>query len=506
MSIEATLTAPERKLLLNLKSRTELSELVKLTGLSEVEAMRAVQWLSNKGLVKYCTKLIEEVLLGKNGKQYIKKGLPERRFLKALSDGKTKLTEIPLSKDELQVSIGLLKRLNAIEINSTKPLSFKLTEQGMSLLKRKTLEESFLETLSKPRPVAELKPEEKAALNKLLSRKAIVEIKEKKLVFVEPTAKANNLTELKDEELIGRLTKQIIVSGDWKKRKFRTYDLIAPVPKLRGGRRHVLSQVIEYIRRIWLDMGFTEMTGRLVQTGFWNFDALFTAQDHPVRDIHDTFFIKHPAKGKLPSKELVERVQRTHENGWTTGSKGWNYRWDSEEAKLNVMRTHTTSLSARTLAALKPDEIPGKYFAVGRNFRNETIDWSHSFEFYQVEGIVVAKDVSFRHLLGYLRAYYKKLGYDKVRFRPAYFPYTEPSVEAEVYLADKRKWIELGGAGIFRPEVVKPLLGLDIPVLAWGQGLERGIMEHLGVNDLRKIYTCDTSEINDQRVWLRCQQ
>ena len=160
-----------------------------------------------------------------------------------------------------------------------------------------------------------------------------------------------------------------------------------------------------------------------------------------------------------------------------------------EVAKQNCMRTHTTVLSARTIASLK--QPPGKFFSVARNFRNETIDWGHSFEFYQVEGIVVSREVTFKHLLGYLTQYYRKLGYEKVRFRPGFFPYTEMSVESEVYLKDRNKWIECGGAGIFRPEVVKPLLGEDMPVLAWGQGMERGIMEHLGINDLRKLYSND---------------
>ncbi|RLE43574.1 phenylalanine--tRNA ligase subunit alpha, partial [Candidatus Woesearchaeota archaeon] len=427
----------------------------------------------------------------------------ERILLNSIANGKKTPSQIPLSKDELQVSIGILKKLGAITIEATNPLTFALTEAGKTWLKKKTLEEQFLNTLTQPRDLEGLRPEERKAFETLLARRNIVRVVEKKLLEAELTERGKKIGPIKATQLIGRLTPDMLSSGSWKRASFKAYDVSSPVPRLDGGKRHILYQAIEYIRRIWLEMGFVEMTGRLVQQSFWNFDALFTAQDHPVRDIHDTFFLKDPRVGQLPAKQLVERVRKTHENGWTTGSKGWGYTWNPDEAKRNVMRTHTTVLSARTLAALTPKDIPGKFFAVARNFRNETVDWGHSCEFYQVEGIVVSKDVTFKHLLGYLREYYKKLGYDKVRFRPAYFPYTEMSVEAEVYNKERATWVEVGGAGIFRPEVVKPLLGQDIPVLAWGQGLERGIMEHLGINDLREIYANDLGKLKEMGVWYK---
>ena len=183
---------------------------------------------------------------------------------------------------------------------------------------------------------------------------------------------------------------------NWKGKKFRRYDVASKVPEISGGKRHFVNQAIAYGRKIWTDMGFKEMTGNMIISSFWNFDALFTAQDHPVREMHDTFFINK--KVELPNKQLVKAVKDSHEKG-VDGSKGWKYSWNEEEAKKLVLRTHTTCLSAQTLAKIKKEDLPTKFFAIGKCFRNETVDWSHSFEFNQTEGIVIDKNANFRHLL-----------------------------------------------------------------------------------------------------------
>jgi phenylalanyl-tRNA synthetase alpha chain len=160
-------------------------------------------------------------------------------------------------------------------------------------------------------------------------------------------------------------------------------------------------------------------------------------------------------------------------------------------------------LSARTLAGLKKEDLPAKFFALGKCFRNETLDWSHLFEFNQFEGIVVDPNANFRHLLGYLKAFFKKMGYEKARFRPAYFPYTELSIEIDVFHPLRKEWIELGGSGIFRPEVVKPLLGIDVPVLAWGPGFDRIILEFFKINDIRELYRNDLKQLREIKDWMR---
>jgi phenylalanyl-tRNA synthetase alpha chain len=273
------------------------------------------------------------------------------------------------------------------------------------------------------------------------------------------------------------------------------------VPAIHGGKKHFVNQSIEYAKKIWTDLGFKEMTGTKIQTSFWNFDALFQPQDHPARDMHDTFFISG-ISGKLPDKSIVSKVKKAHESG-ISGSKGWQYSWSPEEAKSLVLRTHTTCLSAQTISELTEKDLPAKFFAIGKNFRNETVDWSHGFEFYQTEGIVVDENVTLRHLLGYLKEFYKKMGFEKIRFTPAYFPYTEPSVEIAAYHPEKKIWLELGGAGIFRPEVTAPLLGKSIPVLAWGQGFDRIITDYYKIKDLREMYSNNLKSLREKEKWIK---
>ena len=308
--------------------------------------------------------------------------------------------------------------------------------------------------------------------------------------------------DVKIKEEIGQLTPEIIVSKRWKTTPIRPYDISIPAAGIYPGKKHYMTQLIEYIRQIWLEMGFKEMTGPILEVSFWNFDALYQPQDHPARDLADTFYMKTPEKGTLPQEDIVKAVQATHEYGWTCNSTGWRYKWNPEFAKKCILRTHTTSLSARTLAALRNAELPAKFFSVGRCFRNETLDWKHLAEFYQTDGIVVGEDVTFRHLLGYLTRYFTKLGFPKARFRPSYFPYTEMSVEIEVLHPVQKKWLELGGAGMFRPEVVKPLLEKDVPVLAWGPGFERLVMVNYNIQDIREMYWNDLKQLREAKLWL----
>ncbi|MEK6823336.1 MAG: phenylalanine--tRNA ligase subunit alpha, partial [Nanoarchaeota archaeon] len=257
---------------------------------------------------------------------------------------------------------------------------------------------------------------------------------------------------------------------------------------------------IAYIKKIWLEMCFVDMRGSMVQTAFWDLDALFVPQDHPAREMQDTFYLK--GAGTIPAP-LAKKVKATHESGGTTGSRGWGGQWSEDVARQLLLRTHTTVLSAQTIARLKETDVPAKFFAVGRVFRNETLDWKHLFEFHQVEGIVVDPDANLRQLIKYLREFYTKMGYADVRLRPAHFPYTEPSLEVEVLHPIRKEWIELGGAGIFRPEVTQPIFGTDIPVLAWGQGMERIITEYYKFQDLREMYTNDVDQLRSVKAWMR---
>ena len=504
--IISTLHPLERKVLPILKETRSFEKIAEKTRLQKVEVMRALQWLQNKKLIRINQKLQEQINLDENGLKYKKSGLPEKTFLESIKN-KTSLENISnkagLSREEIGICLGVLRSKAAIEISKEEGLQITITDTGKKLLQKGFPEEIFLKKYF-PISTTELKHEDKLIFENLKKRKRLVKVNIIKIINAEPTEMGKKVIGhgIKEKNIIDRLTSDIIKSGTWKNKKLRSYDVKINVPNISGGKIHFVNQAIQYIKRIWLDMGFREMTGNLVQTSFWDLDALFVPQDHPARDMQDTFYIKDPKYGKLP-KELAKKVKETHENGWTTGSRGWRYKWSESLAKENLLRTHTTVLSAQAIARLRKEDLPAKFFSVGKVFRNETLSWKSLFEFIQVEGIVVDPDANFMHLKGYLKEFFAKMGFPGVRIRPAHFPYTEPSAEVDVWHPVKKQWVELGGSGIFRPEVVKPLLGQDIPVLAWGLGMERTIMDYYAIKDVRDVYKNDLKQLKEMRIWMK---
>lgn len=492
----------EKKVLPKVSNDNSLNDLIKKTNLKDVEVFRATQWLEQKGLVSIDTSVSEKIDLGINGKKYVKDFLPEHRFLLAVSAGKVSLVDIQktakLEKEELNISLGLLKKRALISFDDGK---LSLTEGGQLLAKKDWQEELFLKKL--PKLKKDLSIDEKKICDNLLSRKEVISIIEEKSIKVSITELGKIIQKIKVEDTTNTLTPEMLRSGSWDKINFRPYQVNDPVAQVFPGKEHFVNQAISYARRVWLDMGFKEMNGNMIQTTFWDLDALFVPQDHPARTMQDTFYVANPSHGSLPDKKLVDAVRSSHEHGAKTGSKGWQYKWDAKESMKNLLRTHTTVLSAHTLASLKSNDLPAKFFSIGRCFRNEALDWKHLFEFNQTEGIVVDENASFRHLLGYLKQFMNKMGYEKVRFRPAYFPYTEPSVEFDVFHPVKKQWVELGGAGMLRPEVTIALLGKDIPVLAWGPGFDRIMTEYYNINDLRELYKNDIKQLREMKVWLK---
>ena len=495
-----SLSPHERKILPYLEEK--IIDICKKSNLDKVSVLRSLEYLQNKEIVKLEYKKNKIIDLGVNGALYKKKGLPERRLLHLLDEKRIipfqeAQKEASLSSDEFKAALGALKKKALIEIKNGK----LVLNANKNELAKKMLEESLLESL--PINYDSLAPEQQFALKILQSRKNIIEINEDTNIEIKITSLGKQLTKSKinGKELTEQITPEMIKSGSWKGKKFRRYDVTSELPKIKGGKPHFVNQAIKYARNIWTDMGFQEMEGNYIQQSFWNFDALFTAQDHPVRELQDTFYINK--KIPLPeSNKLIKNVKTAHERG-ISGSKGWQYEWDEEDAKKLALRTHTTCLSAQTLANLKKEDLPAKFFALGKCFRNETVDWSHGFEFNQTEGIVIDKDANFSNLLGYLKQFFNKMGYEKIRFSPAYFPYTEPSIEIHFWHPEKKLWLELGGAGIFRPEVVIPLLGENIPVLAWGPGFDRILMDYYKIKDLRELYKNDITQLRKMKSWMK---
>nr|KAF6400969.1 phenylalanyl-tRNA synthetase subunit alpha [Rousettus aegyptiacus] len=299
---------------------------------------------------------------------------------------------------------------------------------------------------------------------------------------------AEKLSEKERSELKKR--KLLTEVGSWRDRPFKPYNFSAHGVLPDSGHLHPLLKVRTQFRQIFLEMGFTEMpTDNYIESSFWNFDALFQPQQHPARDQHDTFFLRDPAEALQLPMDYVHRVKRTHSQGGY-GSQGYKYNWKLDEARKNILRTHTTAASARALYRLaqKKPFTPAKYFSIDRVFRNETLDATHLAEFHQIEGVVADHGLTLGHLMGVLREFFTKLGITQLRFKPAYNPYTEPSMEVFSYHQGLKKWVEVGNSGLFRPEMLLPMgLPENVSVIAWGLSLERPTMIKYGINNIREL-------------------
>ncbi|KAJ8719248.1 hypothetical protein PYW07_016804 [Mythimna separata] len=286
------------------------------------------------------------------------------------------------------------------------------------------------------------------------------------------------------------LTSEMLLTGSWKTLQFKPYNFDALGQPPECGHLHPLLKVRSEFREIFLEMGFNEMpTNRYIESSFWNFDALFQPQQHPARDAHDTFFLSSPTSTTDFPMDYLERVKKVHSEGGY-GSQGYKYEWKIEEAQKNLLRTHTTAVSARMLYQLaqQGEFTPQKYFSIDKVFRNETLDATHLAEFHQVEGVIADRGLGLADLISVLDAFFKRLGFDKLQFKPAYNPYTEPSMEIFAYHTGLEKWIEIGNSGVFRPEMLLPMgLPEDVNVIAWGLSLERPTMIKYGLNNIRDL-------------------
>lgn len=429
------------------------------------------------------------------GKEYLKNGLPEKQLLKFIENEKP--MEDVIKFPNSQIAIGWARKNNWIIIENN---IVKTTESGKKALKEKTDVEKALEKVDKRGDV------EAEMIKVLLSRNLIEEVKEvpkekktslcERLFHRKKSKTLEKPIEPKTGE-IAQLTPDIIKSEEWKNKTFRKYDVNAPAPKIYPGKKQPYIQIMEMVKEKLIGLGFQEMKGPLIETFFWNDDALFMPQDHPARGIHDVLLLKNPSKGSLPDENLVAKVKATHEGGWITESSGWGNVWSKEEAEKLLMRSQGTAVSARKLYESK--DKPGKYFLIDRVFRYDIIDVQHLMEFDHCEGIVIGENMNFRHLLGFLKEIAELFGAEKIKFKPGYFPFTSPSCELYVYYP-KLGWVEAGGAGMMRPEVLRPL-GLEkSQVLAWGLGIGRLAMIALGIDDIRMLYSDDLEWLRNKEI------
>ena len=446
------------------------------TGLSMDQIRRGIEWLKFKNLVSIDESSTTKLYLASEGAIAAKSGLPERRLVNAVKEGKNTIEQVlasgALKNEEVNAAIAGARRNGWIQLVEGKMVVTPLEEKQSS-------EELFLANLKDGVDVVKLAAEEKKGFESLKKRPNYIEVRQEKESRISLTDAGRTLLPTLDEgQRERRLTTEMITSGKWKHAKFSALDVEAPAPAVYPGRPHPLIDIIEEVKEIFVGLGLSEIDGPVIQSGFWNFDALFTPQDHPAREMQDTFYVSSERQPIPATGDQKRKVVEVHE-------KGWSSRWDAKEAERLVLRTHTTPVTLQHLASVRPES--GRYFTVGRVFRNEKVSYKHLVEFHQVEGVVTAPRASLRDLMGLQKEFYAKMGIKKVKFWPTFFPYTEPSLQSMVYSEKLEKWVELFGMGIFRPEVTEPL-GIKNPVLAWGGGLERIAMLRFGLNDVRELY------------------
>jgi phenylalanyl-tRNA synthetase alpha chain len=470
------LTLNEKRLLAALAGEKE-TDAVHLAGKMHTPPESVLQWAllsQDRGLIRVLRRSKKDFEPTEEGRQYLESGLPETQVLRAIGNG-IQLSELQ-KHPAFKIGFGQLRKKRLITVTDGRVMK----NPGAS-------------TDDDEASLHDMEHGDHGRIQELVRRGLLRQSEEIQNILSitdEGTLRVNAGLDLREET--GTLTRDQIVSGGWKNANLRCYD-VAKVPKrVYPGKSHPYQRLIDEMRGILLEMGFTEIYGDIIQSSFWNFDALFQPQDHPAREMQDTFYLRD----EMPLPQGWERLRDMHEHGGETSSTGWGGRWDTRKAQQCVLRTHTTSLSIQHLVA-HPDP-PVKAFCIGRVYRREEIDPTHTPEFEQLEGIVMDKGVSFRHLLGYLKEFYGRMGFEDVRFRPAYFPYTEPSVEPEIYV-DGLGWVEMGGAGIFREEVTVPW-NIKEPVLAWGLGVSRVAMFRLGLKDLRLLYRSDIDWIRTTPV------
>jgi phenylalanyl-tRNA synthetase alpha chain len=482
-----------------------VEELIEKTDLQDAAVMRIALTLQEKNLITIRAKHRNLIKLTAEGEAYAKNGLPERRLMHAVAElgGSAELNEAAkqagVEKQFIQIALGwAIRKKWALYTSSDNTLRVAESFVHNALIPEGS-DEQLLKVVNERRQVAleELKQDE--------LREAAEQLKKRKVLLIEPkTSRTLEITvegrkaaaEGKEAaQEVTQLTPELIITGKWHTSKLQKYNIQAPVAKTWLGKKHPYMQFLDEVRAKLVQLGFQEMTGTAVETAFFNFDALFVPQDHPAREESDIFYAKDPAFGDVSKHaEAVEHVKETHENGWTTGSTGWGYKYSLLAAQRLILRGHGTCLSARTLET-KKFQVPSKHFSIARVYRPELIDKTHLSEFNQVEGIIIDEKLTLKDLLGVLGKFAVEIaGADKVRFKPDYFPFTEPSVELSAY-KEGYGWLEFGGSGIFRPEVTLPL-GVKEPVIAWGLGVDRLFMMRAGIDDIRMIFSQDLD-------WLR---
>ncbi len=471
----------------NKDKEVDLEEVQRSTGLGKDEVLWAIETLKGDKAVSYKKKATHFMGLTKEGLSYVD-SFPEERLVR------------DIASERISGAAGIKDRIGLVWAKKNGWLDIKdgklvLTYEGREIVKRR--EYPLRKVLSE---IVDGKyPENRTFLNKddiktLKSRK-LIDIKSSASLYgIRITESGRKLLDWVGSQTprIKNLSREVILNKSWKTKGFEEYDVGAPAETVFPARAHPMHEFINEVRDTWLDMGFEECTGPIVNPSFWNFDVLFTPQDHPARDKHDTFFLSNPRFIEVEEADMIPKIKAMHESGW--GSK-----WDESIARRALLNTHNTVLSARYIRdfARTHSDRTAKAFFVGRVFRNESLDYKHLADFYQSDGIIIGDDLTLSNLIYELKEFYHRLvgTHIKILMRPSYFPFTEPSLEVFYFDSRHKEYVELAGAGIIRKEITD-VLGTKKRVIAWGMGLERLLLDRLGIDDVGKVY-------KNRMAWLR---
>ncbi|KAL4508448.1 hypothetical protein ABPG72_003752 [Tetrahymena utriculariae] len=484
-------------ILTELEQNGEIPDTLLLANKYEIEHQELVGYLNSLLLENYITQEVKEIqrwVLLQEGLDNVTNGTPEFRVYKGIPAEGISKSDLEAKFDpnvfKFGLQNGMKKKWFKIKDGLIQKEAAEVVDEDAALLKR-------IESNSN------LEDIKKEVFNDLKKRKIITQevIKyfkinkgaEYKPIYVELES---DLTYdmVKNYDDFVKNEDGTLKSNTELAKKFKKYNWNSVGKDIKTGNLHPLMKVRKQFREVLIEMGFEEMaTNQYVESGFWNFDALFQPQQHPARDAHDTFFVREPAHSKNLDPEYWERVKKTHEVGGY-GSIGYRYDWSYDEAKKNIFRTHTTAVSSKMLRQIAIEYAkdgvfkPRKFFSIDRVFRNESLDATHLAEFHQIEGVIADKNVGLGELLGVITEFFAKIGITGLKFKPTYNPYTEPSLEIHGFHPGLNKVIELGNSGVFRPEMLRPMgLPEDIQVLGWGLGLERPTMIQYKFKNIRDL-------------------
>jgi phenylalanyl-tRNA synthetase alpha chain len=493
--------------------RIDSGRLGKDLGYKTGQANQAVSWLSAKGFVREASRVSRTFYeITELGLQYARSGTPEERIVHVLAEkGPLSLPEISLAlgldNRDVGSAFGVLSKEAIVRMDENKKAV--LCEGGTASTRmkraRELLDRVVLDSLSGcALDEAELSGEEQELVRGMSKKRGAssspFRTVAREEVSYEILPEAQAVREALEQagvcgEEAGALTAQMLAKGTWKNVSFRRYNLSSPAARVFPGRTNAYCDFLRSVKDKLASLGFEEFDGPLVETEFWNSDALFMPQFHSARDIHDVYYLKNPTHAKHIEAPYLDQVAAAHENGWTTGSRGWEYCFDRDFTRRLILRSQGTVLSAKQLTRAK---IPGKYFGIVRCFRYDQVDATHLSDFYQTEGIAIGESVNLKTHLGFLRMFAEEVaGASEVKYVPGYFPFTEPSIEVHIK-HPVLGWFELGGSGIFRPEVTHAL-GIHVPVLAWGIGIDRMALMSLGINDLRELFSFSLENVRLRR-------